>query len=116
MRYSRGEFMTLFKRMHQELEGTAYLGFATGYGTRMYEAKTIYAYCMANIHANPAGERSASPFKEEKPCEKGGQSLRKGNIDSAYGVFYITLLRDLFERTDTALDRHLPPVTPASTN
>jgi hypothetical protein len=116
MRYSKGEFMTHFKRMHQELEGTAYLGFATGYGKRMYEAKTIYAYCMANIHANPASERSASPFKEEEPCKKDGQRLRKGNIDSTYGVFYITLLRDLFKRTGTVLDCHLPPAFPVSTD
>jgi hypothetical protein len=116
MRYSRGEFMSHFERMHQELEGTAYLGFATGYGTRMYKAKTIYTYCMANIHANPAGERSASPFKKEEPCEKSGQRLHKDNIDSTYGVFYITLLKDLFERTGTVLDRHLPPAFPVSTN
>jgi hypothetical protein len=115
MRYSRGEFMTHFERMHQELEGTAYLGFATGYGSRMYEAKTIYAYCMANIHANPAGEKSASPFKEEEPCKRGSLCPHKDNIDSTYGVFHITQLRDLFERTSTALDCHLPPAFPAST-
>jgi hypothetical protein len=116
IRYSRGEFMTHFERMHQELEGTAYLGFATGYGTRMYEAKTIYAYCMANIHANPAGERSASPFREDEPCEKDGKNPHKGNMDNTYGVFYITLLRDLFERTGTVLDCHLPPASRVSTN
>jgi hypothetical protein len=109
MRYSRGEFMTHFERMHQELEGTAYLGFATGYSTRMYEAKTIYAYCMANTHANPAGKRSANPFKEEEPREKDSKRLHKGNIDNIYGVFYITLLRDLFERTNTVLDHHQLP-------
>jgi hypothetical protein len=116
MRYFRGEFMTHFERMHQELKGTAYLGFATGYGTRMYEAKTIYAYCMANTYANPAGERSASPFKEDEPCEKNGKNPCKGNLDNTYGVFYITLLRDLFERTDTVLDCHLPLMFPVSTN
>jgi hypothetical protein len=109
MRYSRDEFMTHFERMHQELEGTAYLGFATGYGTRMYEAKTIYAYCMANIHASPAGERSASPFKREKSCEEGGQRSHEDNIDSTYRVFYVTLLRDLFERTNAVLDLHRLP-------
>jgi hypothetical protein len=36
MRFTRSEFMTHYKRMHQAFEGTAYLGFATGYGTRMY--------------------------------------------------------------------------------
>jgi hypothetical protein len=71
---------------------------------------------MANIHANPADERSASPFKEEEPCEKGGLRLHKGNIDSTYGVFYITLLRDLFERTGTVLDCHVPPAFSASAN
>jgi hypothetical protein len=109
MRYSRSEFMTHFERMHQELEGTAYLGFATGYSTRMYEAKTIYAYCMANTHANPASERLANPFKEEEPCEKDGKRLRESNMDIIYRVFYITLLRDLFERTNTVLDHHQLP-------
>jgi hypothetical protein len=105
MRYTRGKFMTHFKRMHQELEGTAYLGFATGYSTRMYEAKTIYAYCMANVHANPTNERSASPFKGEESYEKDGRRLYKADADSTYGVFYITLLKDLFERTGTVLDQ-----------
>jgi hypothetical protein len=82
----------------------------------MYEAKTIYTYCMANIHASPVGERSANPFKEEEPCEGGSQRPHKDIIDSTYGVFHITLLRDLFERTSTVPDCHLPPAFPASAN
>jgi hypothetical protein len=71
---------------------------------------------MANVHANPAGERSANPFKEEEPCEKDSKRLRKSNIDNTHGVFYITLLRDLFERTGTVLDCHSPPMFLASTS
>jgi hypothetical protein len=87
MKFTRGEFMTHFERMHQAFEGTAYLGFATGYSTRMYEAKTIYAYCMANAHMNPADERSATPFKERESYKKEGRRLYKADADSIYGVF-----------------------------
>jgi hypothetical protein len=60
---------------------------------------------MANIYRNPADERSASPFKGKESYEKDGKHLYKADVNSIYGVFYITMLRDLFERTGTVLDQ-----------
>jgi hypothetical protein len=62
MCFSRSEFLSHFERMHLAFKGTGYLAFATGYNTRKYEAKTIYAYCMGNTYRHPIKQRLASPF------------------------------------------------------
>jgi hypothetical protein len=101
VRFTRSEFVAYFEEMHQAFEGTAYLGFATGYSTRMYEAQVIYSYCMGNSHRNLVEDKSADPFSESKiPRLKG----RFSHVDGTYGVFFVTLLKNLFEKTGTIFD------------
>jgi hypothetical protein len=101
VRFTRKEFIAHFEEVHQAFEGTAYLGFATGYSTRMYEAQIIYSYCLANSHQNVAEDKSADPFSETEVSEL---EERSSHVDSTYGVFFVTLLKDLFERTGTISD------------
>jgi hypothetical protein len=100
VRFTRREFMAQSapEEVHQAFEGTAYLGFATGYSTHMYEAQIIYSYCLANSHRDVTEDKSADPFSGTKISELEGKSP---HVDSTYGVFFVTLLKDLFERTDT---------------
>jgi hypothetical protein len=99
-RFTRSEFMVHFEERHQAFEGTAYLGFATGYGTRMYEAQIIYSYCMGNSRRNLAEDRSADPLSESIPRLKG----RFSYVDGTYRIGFVTLLKNLFERTGTISD------------
>jgi hypothetical protein len=101
VRFTRREFVAHFEEVHQAFEGTAYLGFATGYSTYMYEAQIIYSYCMANSHRDQTENKSADPFSGTKISELEGRSP---HVDSTYGVFFVTLLKDLFERTSTIFD------------
>jgi hypothetical protein len=87
--------------MHQAFEGTAYLGFATGYSTRMYKAQIIYSYCVGNSHRDLAEDKSADPFSGTKIPELEGRSP---HVYGSYGVFFVTLLKDLFEKTGTIFD------------
>jgi hypothetical protein len=101
VRFTRSEFVAHFEEVHKAFEGTAYLGFATGYSTRMYEAQIIYSYCVANSHRDQAEDKSADPFSGTKISELEGRSP---HVDSIYGVFFETLLKDLFERTGSIFD------------
>jgi hypothetical protein len=74
VRFTRREFVAHFEEVHQAFEGTAYLGFATGYSTRMYEAQIIYSYCVANSHRDQAEDKSADPFSGTKISELEGRS------------------------------------------
>jgi hypothetical protein len=67
----------------------------------MYEAQIIYSYCVANSHRNSAEDKSADPFSGTKISELEGRSP---HMDSTHGVFFVTLLKDLFERTGTIFD------------
>jgi hypothetical protein len=101
VRFTRSEFVVHFEEVHQPFEGTTYLGFAMGYSTRMYEAQIVYSYCMAYSHKGQTKDKSADPFSGAATSE-----LREGvpHVDSTYGVFFVTLLKDLFERTGTIFD------------
>jgi hypothetical protein len=101
VRFTKSEFVAHFEEVHQAFEGTAYLGFATGYSTRMYEAQIIYSYCVANSHKDQAEDKSADPFSGTKISELEGRSP---HVDNTYGVFFVTLLKYLFERTGTVFD------------
>jgi hypothetical protein len=103
-RFARSKFVANFEDMHQAFEGTACLGLATGYGTRMYEAQIIYSYCMGNSHKSFTEDRLAPPFPGMETSEKGDRFPHRADVDEIYGVFFVSLLKDLFEKTSTALD------------
>jgi hypothetical protein len=101
VRFTRREFVAHFEEVHQAFEGSAYLGFATGYGTSMYEVQIIYSYCMANSHRDVTEDKSADLFSGTKISELEGRSP---HVDRTHGVFFVTLLKDLSERTGTVFD------------
>jgi hypothetical protein len=104
VRFSMSKFIAHFEEMHQAFEGTAYLGFATGYSTRMYEAQIIYSYCVGNSRRGLAEDKSANPFSRTKIPEQEDESFHRTDVYSTYGVFFVTLLKDLFEKTGTIFD------------
>jgi hypothetical protein len=104
IRFTKKEFVAHFEEYHQAFEGTAYLGFATGYSTRMYEAQLIHSYCVGNAHRGSAEDRSANPFSRMKIPELEKEPFHRVDVDSIYGVLFVTLLKDLFEKTGTIFD------------
>jgi hypothetical protein len=67
----------------------------------MYEAQIVYSYCMANSHKDLTEDKSADPFSGAA-TSKLGEGVP--HVDSIYGVFFVTLPKNLFERTGTIFD------------
>jgi hypothetical protein len=54
----------------------------------------------ANSHRNLVEDKSADPFSESNPRLKG----RFSYVDGTYSVFFVTLLKNLFEKMGTIPD------------
>jgi hypothetical protein len=70
----------------------------------MYEAQIIYSYCVENSHRGLAEDKSATPFSGKKIPEQEDGPFHRTNVDGTYGMFLVTLLKDLFEKTGTIFD------------
>jgi hypothetical protein len=78
VRFTRREFVAHFEEVHQAFEGTAYLGFATGYSTRMYEAQIIYSLLIGKLPPERCRGQVGQPLFRDRDLRAGGKILPRG--------------------------------------
>jgi hypothetical protein len=98
VRFTRSEFIAHFEEMHQAFEDTAYL-------PAIARACTKPKSSTPTAWETPTGAlpriSQPTPFQGRRsPSWKGDPP----HVDSTYGVIFVTLLKNLFEKTGTIFD------------